>query len=155
MAYAWAIRYMGFPETLNLFRKPHWIKEDGSAKGKGAGKKKRSRSDEVEGQGGWMSLYTKAGKLTVYPKLTSLKHWRERFFRVQVPADFPLRRQWTKPHPRMEHILDRGLTCQEKRPSTFFRPHPYRPLKALRKYRYPNFSYLMPVTYLVTRPFSH
>lgn len=45
-----------------------------SAKGKGAGKKRRSRSIEIEGRGGWMSLYTKAGKLTVYPKLTSLKH---------------------------------------------------------------------------------
>ena len=62
--------------------------------------------------GGWMSLYTKANKLTVYPKLTSLKHWRERFFWVQVPADFPLRHHWKKLRPRMEHIPDQGLTSQ-------------------------------------------
>ena len=67
-----------------------------------------------------MSLYTKAGKLMVYPKLASLKHWRERFFWVQVPADFPLRRQWTKSRPRMEHILDRGLTRREKEAFDFF-----------------------------------
>lgn len=108
LAYAWAVRYKWFPKTLNLFHKLHWIKEDGSAKSKGARKRKRTRSDEVEGRGGWMSFYTKAGKLT------SLKHWRERFLWVQVPADFPLRRKWTKPCPRMEHIPDRGLTRREK-----------------------------------------
>lgn len=81
IAYAWVIRYKGFPETQNLFHKLHWIKEDGSTKGKGKGKRKRSRGGDDQGRGGWMSLYTKTGKLTVYPKLTSLKHWKERFFR--------------------------------------------------------------------------
>lgn len=67
-----------------------------------------------------MSLYTKGGKLMVYPKLTSLKHWRPRFFSVNVPSDFPLHLQWTKPRPRMEHIHDRGLTPREKEVIHFF-----------------------------------
>lgn len=40
IAYAWVVRYKGFPEILNLFRKLHWIEEDGSAKGKGKGKQR-------------------------------------------------------------------------------------------------------------------
>lgn len=42
IAYSWTFRYKRFPETLNLFWKLYWIKEDGSAKGKGMGKRKRS-----------------------------------------------------------------------------------------------------------------
>lgn len=38
IAYTWVVRYNRFSKTLNLFRKLHWIKEDGSAKGKGKGK---------------------------------------------------------------------------------------------------------------------
>lgn len=68
IGYAWVIRYMGFHENLNLFRKLHWIKEDGSVKVKGKGKRKRRRDDDDDqGQGSWMSLYTKGGKLTVCP----------------------------------------------------------------------------------------
>lgn len=52
IAYAWTIRFRRFPETLNLLRKLHWIKEDGSAKGKGGWKKKRSRTDEDQGRAG-------------------------------------------------------------------------------------------------------
>lgn len=80
IAYAWTVLYKKFPQTLNLFRKLHWIKEDGSAKGKGGGKRKRYRAENELAQGGWMSLYTKGGKLTVYHKLTSLKQRRPRFF---------------------------------------------------------------------------
>lgn len=40
VAYVWMVRFKRFPETLNLFRKLYWIKEDSSAKGKGGGKKK-------------------------------------------------------------------------------------------------------------------
>lgn len=46
IAYAWVVWYKGFPKTLNMFRKLHWIKEDGSAKEKGTGKRKKSRTDE-------------------------------------------------------------------------------------------------------------
>lgn len=66
--------YKKFPETLNLFRKLHWIKEDSSAKGKDMGKKKKSKADKELAQGGWMSMYTKGNKLTVYPKITDLKN---------------------------------------------------------------------------------
>lgn len=38
IAYAWVIWYKGFPETINLFRKLIWIKEDGSVNGKGVGR---------------------------------------------------------------------------------------------------------------------
>ena len=134
IAYAWVIRYKGFPETLSLFRKMHWIKEDGSTKGKGGGKRRRSRAKEDQGRGGWMSLYTEGGKLKVYPKLTSLKHWRERFFWVGVPAEFPLRCQWTKPRPRMEHIPDRGLSGREKQAFDFFTATSIHPLKGKRGY---------------------
>ena len=57
IAYAWVIRYKGFPKTLNLFRKLHWIKEDGSARVKGSCT--GSQADDKQGRGGWMSLYTK------------------------------------------------------------------------------------------------
>ena len=67
-----------------------------------------------------MSLYTKADNLTVYPKLKSLKQWRLRFLWVKVPSAFPLRRQWTNPRPRMEHIPGRGLIHWEKEAFDFF-----------------------------------
>lgn len=38
IAYAWVVRYKGFPETLNLFRKLHWIKEDSYVKSRGVEK---------------------------------------------------------------------------------------------------------------------
>lgn len=38
ITYAWDVGYNGFPETLNLFRKLDWIKEDSSAKGVGVEK---------------------------------------------------------------------------------------------------------------------
>lgn len=151
MAYAWVVRYKGFPETLNLFRKLHWIKEDGSAKGKGAGKKRKSRDDELEGRGGWMSIYTKAGKLTVYPKPSSLKLWRGRFFWVRVPDDFPLRRQWTKPRSRMEHIRDRGLTRRERVAFDYFASDSIPALRG--KKRVPVPKYWLPHTnYIFTNP---
>lgn len=112
IAYSWTIHYKRFHETLNLFWKLHWIKEDDSAKGKGMGKKKRSKADKELGQGGWISMYTKGDKLMVYHKLTSLNQWRPRFFWVRVPDDFPLCRYWTKPRSRMEQIPDRRFLCR-------------------------------------------
>lgn len=43
IAYAWNIWCKKFPKTLNVFRKLHWIKEDGSAKGKGVGRERDRR----------------------------------------------------------------------------------------------------------------
>lgn len=107
------------------------------------------------GVAGCHCIRTKAGKLTVYPKLTFLKHWRDMFFWVQVPADFPFHRQWTKPCLQMEHIPDRGLTRREKEAFDSSRPHPYWPPKALREYRYRSFGYPMLVMSLVTPPSLH
>ncbi|XP_057247061.1 uncharacterized protein LOC130589645 [Beta vulgaris subsp. vulgaris] len=70
IAYIWVIRFLDFPPTLNLFRHLHWLKKNGSSR-----------------LAGWWSLMTADKKMTVQPKMTSLKGWQDAFFWVRVPDD--------------------------------------------------------------------
>lgn len=60
---------------------------------------------------GWWSLITAKNKLTVYPKLTGMKGWHPAFYWLEVSANFPLRRHFTKPVIRMEDIPWYGLSA--------------------------------------------
>lgn len=55
VAYVWVCRYLGFPKTLNLFQRLHWLRKNGYA------------------EKGWSSLMTVKDKMTVYPKMSGLK----------------------------------------------------------------------------------
>ena len=52
-------------------------------------------------------------KMTVLPKMTSLKGWQDAFFWMQVPDDYPVRRHFTEPSPHMEHLPLKPLTDEE------------------------------------------
>ncbi|KMT17290.1 hypothetical protein BVRB_2g039880 [Beta vulgaris subsp. vulgaris] len=82
--------------TLNLFRHLHWLKKNGSSR-----------------LAGWWSIMTADKKMTVQPKMTSLKGWQDAFFLVRVPDDFPVRRHFTEPAPHMELLPLKPLTKEE------------------------------------------
>lgn len=58
IAYVWVGCYLGYLETLNLFRRLHWMRRNGSA------------------EKGWWSLMRAKDKMTGYPKMTGLKGWQ-------------------------------------------------------------------------------
>ncbi|KNA11959.1 hypothetical protein SOVF_130280, partial [Spinacia oleracea] len=68
---------------------------------------------------GWWSFYTRAGKMTVYPKLSSCHGWEKKFYWLRVPSEFPLRTRFSLPRPHMEHYPDRELGFREKRAYRF------------------------------------
>ncbi|XP_057250593.1 uncharacterized protein LOC130591335 [Beta vulgaris subsp. vulgaris] len=96
IAYIWVVRFLDFPQTLNLFRHLHWLKKNGSSR-----------------LAGWWSIMTADKKMTVQPKMTSLKGWQDAFFWVRVPDDFPVRRHFTEPAPHMELLPLKPLTKEE------------------------------------------
>lgn len=63
---------------------------------------------------------TVADKMTVYPKMSGLKSWQGAFYWLKVPDDFPLRRHFTKPYPRMEDITKYDLTEAEIKAFEYF-----------------------------------
>ena len=58
IAYIWVLRFLDFPPSINLFRHIHWLKKNGSSR-----------------LTGWWSLMMADKKMTVQPKMTSLKGW--------------------------------------------------------------------------------
>ncbi|KMS98165.1 hypothetical protein BVRB_4g094930 [Beta vulgaris subsp. vulgaris] len=62
---------------------------------------------------GWWSIMTADKKMTVQPKITSLKGWQDAFFWVRVPVDFLVRRHFTEPAPLMELLPLEPLTKEE------------------------------------------
>ncbi|KNA25520.1 hypothetical protein SOVF_005930 [Spinacia oleracea] len=87
-------------KTINLFRELIWLKR-------------------YQKKSGWWSFYTRAGKMTVYPKLSNCHGWEIKFYWLRVPSDFPLRTQFSVPRPHMEHYPDRELGFREKRAYRF------------------------------------
>ena len=72
-AYIWVVRFLDFPQTINLFRHLYWLKKNGSSR-----------------LTGWWSLMTADKKRTVQPKMTRLKGWHDAFFWLRVPEDYPV-----------------------------------------------------------------
>ncbi|KNA03612.1 hypothetical protein SOVF_207470, partial [Spinacia oleracea] len=62
-----------------------------------------------------MSAYSATKRKTVHPPLSRFKDWQDRFYFVQVPDNFLLRRTFTKPRPRMEQYNQRGLGRRERK----------------------------------------
>lgn len=81
VAYVWLYLFKQWPLTLNLFKRLMWLKKDGET--------------------GWLSIYNARKRKNVHPPLTRCKDWQDRFYFVQVPEEFPLRRTFCKPRPRM------------------------------------------------------
>uniref|UniRef100_A0A803N0K9 Uncharacterized protein n=1 Tax=Chenopodium quinoa TaxID=63459 RepID=A0A803N0K9_CHEQI len=58
--------------------------------------------------------------LELHPKLSSCKGWQDKFFFLSVPADFPIRRTFYRPHPRFNTIPERELGRHELRAVSHF-----------------------------------
>ena len=95
ISFVWLCLFKQWPLTLNLFKRLLWLKKDGET--------------------GWMSAYSATKRKTVHPPLSSCKDWQDRFYFVQVPDNFLLRRTFTKPRPRMEQYNQRGLGRRERK----------------------------------------
>ena len=106
IAYVWVCRYLGFPETLNLFHRLNWLRQKGYA------------------EKGWWSLTTAEDKMTVYPKMSGLKGWQGAFYWRTGPTDFPLRRHFTKMFPRMEDVPSYDLSEAEQGAFDYFESEP-------------------------------
>lgn len=102
IAYVWVDRYLGYSESLNLFRRLHWLLHNSST------------------EKGWWSLITAKDKMIVYPKMTGLKGCQGAFYWLTVPANFPLRRHITKPYPRMDDLPSYGLSKTEQEAFDYF-----------------------------------
>jgi Putative gypsy type transposon len=70
VGFVWICLWKQEAPTVNLFRRLHCLQK-------------------VKG---WYALMTEANYVTVNPKLTSSKNWKDRFVFVGVPDDFPLPR---------------------------------------------------------------
>lgn len=84
ISYIWVCRWMGFSESMSLFKRLHVLKKSSSAT-----------------DAGWWSLNVAKGKMTYYPALSSLKDGNTRFYWLKVPADYPVNRVFTSPNVKM------------------------------------------------------
>ena len=96
VAYTWLFSFKQWPLTLNLFKKLHWLKRDGK-------------------DTGWWTIFTKSQRQTVSPRLSSCKDWKDHFYFMAVPEDYPLRRTFYQPKPRMEQFDQADLGPREQR----------------------------------------
>lgn len=98
ISYIWVCRFLEFPETLSLCKRVHHLRNSGTG-------------NKI----GWFSIYCNRGRLTCHGMPTGQKEWKDRFYWLAVPADFPVARGFVRPRTRLEgvEILD-GAVLEER-----------------------------------------
>ncbi|XP_056699732.1 uncharacterized protein [Spinacia oleracea] len=98
ISYIWVCRFLEFPETLSLCKRVHHLRNSGTG-------------NKI----GWFSIYCNRGRLTCHGMPTAQKEWKDRFYWLAVPADFPVARGFVRPRTRLEgvEILD-GAVLEER-----------------------------------------
>ncbi|XP_056698259.1 uncharacterized protein [Spinacia oleracea] len=98
ISYIWVCRFLEFPGTLSLCKRVHHLRNSGTG-------------NKI----GWFSIYCNRGRLTCHGMPTGQKEWKDRFYWLAVPADFPVARGFVRPRTRLEgvEILD-GAVLEER-----------------------------------------